>query len=105
MCIACVAISACLLVAGLTNAAGGFRTSERLAHAYVLSTAGVMLGAFAMWCRSDAVVTTLLISISIHAVKRLPWILALAHLAFFGGIDGLFFAASTDHCASTDLVS
>jgi len=30
----------------------------------------------------------------------MPWALALGHLLFFGGIDGFFFAASTNHCAS-----
>ena len=45
MAIATIAISASELESGLTSTAGVFRTSERLSHAYVLSTAGVMLGA------------------------------------------------------------
>ena len=86
----------------LTCPAGGFRTSERLSHAYVLSTAGVMLGASRQSSTQlTSAVTTLLISISIRAVKKMPWALALGHLVFFGGIDGFFFAASTNHCPST----
>jgi len=74
-----------LATMGLT---AGFQTSERLTHAYVLSTSGVIL------------VTTLLITISIVAVKGWHWALAVTFFIFFIFLDGLFFGAATKRILS-----
>lgn len=59
-----------------------FKDLAKLTYAYGFAVATVML------------VTTTLITIQIPVVKKLPWIVGVAWLLFFGFFDGLFWGAA-----------